>query len=349
MSNNVILSPKYWNQTAKYLHRGGVAVYEQDWLDHNARPAINLTAPQQFLGNMAHAMASQKIAIQYCMPLPGYFMASTRYQNLQTIRVSDDGFVRSRWDWFLYGSALARAVGLWPWTDVFMSHQLPELILSTLSAGPVGVGDPIEKIDAANLKRVMRADSVLLKPDTSLVPTDTTFESDAANIDGPMVASTHSGGEVEVFAYPRRDFLKQVTVPLREVGIHGEVYAYNWVTHTGSLVAANGSLPMPFANGWAYSVLAPVDVHGIAILGDTNAIVPLAAKRFQIISSAINDNITVTFAKSEHAVTLTGWAMRRPKVSASKGRIGDLHYDATTRLFTMQVHPSNNTAVLRLK
>jgi hypothetical protein len=348
MSNNVILSPKYWNRTAKYLHRGGVAVYEQDWLDQNARPAINLTAPQQFLGNMAHAMASQKIAIEYCMPLPGYFMASTHYQNLETIRVSDDGFRRSRWDWFLYGSALARAVGLWPWTDVFMSRQLPELILSTLSAGPVGVGDPIDQIDAANLKRVMRADSVLLKPDTSIVPTDATFQNDAANLAGPMVASTHSGDEVEVFAYPRRDFLKQVTVPLHEIGITGQAYAYDWVNHTGKLIAAKGSFTMPFASGWAYSVLAPVDVHGIAILGDTNAVVPLAAKRFQVASGNQNDHITVTFAMGESSVTLTGWARRQPQALAEKGSIGALHYNATTRLFTVQIHPSDHTAVLRL-
>ncbi len=349
MSNNVILSPKYWNQTAKYLHRGGVAVYEQDWLDHNARPAINLTDPQQFLGNMAHAMAAQRIAIQYCMPLPGYFMASTRYQNLQTIRVSDDGFRRSRWDWFLYGSAFARAVGLWPWTDVFMSHQLPELILSTLSAGPVGVGDPINEIDAANLKRVMRADSVLLKPDTSIVPTDATFQNDAANLDSPMVASTHSGDEVEVFAYPRRDEQKQVTVPLRQLGITGEAYAYNWVDHTGQRIAAQGSFTMPFANGWAYSVLAPVDARGIAILGDTNAVVPLAAKRFQVVTNSRNVQITVTFSSGEQAITLTGWSKQHPRVHAGKGSVGDLHYDATTQLFTVEVHPSDDIAVLRLE
>lgn len=229
-----------------------------------------------------------------------------------------------------------------------MSHQLPELILSTLSAGPVGVGDPIDQIDAANLKRVMRADSVLLKPDTSIVPTDATFQSDAANLEGPMVASTHSGDEVEVFAYPRRDLPRQVAVPLREVGITGQAYAYNWVNHTGKLIAAKGSVTMPFANGWAYSVLAPVDAHGIAILGDTNAVVPLAAKRFQVASGNQNDQVTVTFAKGESAVMLTGWARQQPHVRAKKGSVGTVHFDATTHLFTVPVHPSDNTAELRL-
>src|SRR5579883_85025 len=145
-------------------------------------------------------MRQEGIAIQYCMPLPEYFLASTRYQDLRTIRVSDDRFQRSRWDEFLYGSALARAVGLWPWSDVFMSSETPELILATLSAGPVGVGDPLDRIDASNLRRAMRADSVLLKPDVSLEPIDASFVADAEGTSTPMIAATRSADEVEVFA-----------------------------------------------------------------------------------------------------------------------------------------------------
>ena len=57
MSRNVVLSPAFWRSTASYLHAGGVAMYEQDWLDGNARPAVDLTSPGQFLGNMARDAA----------------------------------------------------------------------------------------------------------------------------------------------------------------------------------------------------------------------------------------------------------------------------------------------------
>jgi hypothetical protein len=342
MSKNVVLSPKFWDETAQYLKQGGVTVYEQDWLDENARPAINLTDPQEFLGNMARAMAREGITIQYCMPLPGYYMASTRYQNLETIRVSDDGFTRDRWDFFLYDSALAHAVGLWPWSDVFMSRQEPELILDTLSAGPVGVGDGLDDIDAANLKATMRADSVLLKPDVPVRPVDAMYLADAANPDGPMVAATHSGDEVEVFAYPREKTDAQVTVPLRELGIAGPAYVWDWVRKTGEVVPAGGAFDMKFADGWAYDVVVPVGKDGIAVLGDTSKYVPLAAKRFVSVADGKAVRVTVAFASGEDAVTMSGYAAKRPAVRAVRGSVGAVQYDAATGVFRVVVHPAKN-------
>ncbi|HUY80639.1 MAG TPA: hypothetical protein VMU92_02850 [Acidobacteriaceae bacterium] len=364
MSKNVVLSPKFWNETAKYLKDGGVTVYEQDWLDDNARPAINLTDPQEFLGNMAKAMAREGITIQYCMPLPGYYMASTRYQNVETIRVSDDGFTRARWDYFLYDSALAHAVGLWPWSDVFMSGQEPELILDTLSAGPVGVGDALGEIDAANLKATMRADSVLLKPDVPVRPVDAMYRADAANADGPMVAATHSGDEVEVFAYPRAHPRKiatgeeletqsavgetqgpvgetQVTVRLSELGITGPAYVWDWVRKTGTVVPKGGSFAMKFADGWAYDVAAPVGKDGIALLGDTGKYVPLAGKRFSAVTSGKATRVSVAFAAGESAVTVSGYAAKKPVVRAVRGEAGAVEYDGETGLFRVVVHPAS--------
>jgi hypothetical protein len=340
MSRNVVLSPAFWKSTAGYLHAGGVAVYEQDWLDDNARPAVNLTDPQQFLGNMARGMGAAGISIQYCMPLPGYFLASTRYQNVRTIRVSDDRFQRSRWDEFLYGSALAHAVGLWPWSDVFMSRELPELILSTLSAGPVGTGDALGQIDAANLKRAVRADSVLLKPDVPLEPIDASFVSDARVSSAPMVAATRSGGEVEVFAYPRASSRAQATVSLRELGIQGPAYAWDWVRHTGSRIPAGGSLAMPFQDGWAYWVVTPLGKDGIAVLGDTAQIVPLSRERFASIRNIADVRVTAVYARGEEAVTLTGYAASRPILQAVKGSLDALQYFSGTRLFRVRLHPA---------
>ncbi len=191
MSNNVIIDPRFWNSTAEYLKQGGVVVYEQDWLNQNAHPAIDIAQSHEFLADMSSALARQDIAIQYCMALPGYFLASTQFSNLRTIRTSPDRFERSRYDDFLYTSALAHAVGLWPWTDTFMSKELPNLVISTLSAGPVGTADALDAIDAANLKRVMRADSVILKPDMPLLPIDAMYLTDAAGGKppaAPMVA-----------------------------------------------------------------------------------------------------------------------------------------------------------------
>jgi hypothetical protein len=347
MSRNVVLSPAFWDSTASYLHDGGVIVYEQDWLDQNARPAVNLTDPQAFLGNMARAMGKEGIAIQYCMALPGYFLASTRYPDLETIRVSDDRFQPSRWSEFLYGSALAHAVGLWPWADVFMSRELPELILSTLSAGPVGVGDALGQIDPSNLRRAMRADSVLLKPDVPVQPTDASILSEAQSPEAPMVAATHSGNEVEVFAYPRGDGRKQVTVPLEQLGIAGPAYEWDWVQQTGRLIPTGGAFEMLFRSGWAYSVVAPVGKDGIGVLGDTGKIVPLARERFSRVTNSTGADVTIAYAPTEHAVTVTGYSAARPLVRARRGTIDSPRYSAATHLFRVTVHPAAGQAGAR--
>lgn len=339
MSRNVVLSRTFWRRTARYLRAGGVVAYEQDWLSKKARPAINLTDPGEFLGNMAHAMAREGIAILYCMPLPADFLASTRYSNVVSIRVSNDEFKRARWDDFLYTSALAHAVGLWPWSDVFMSRQLPELILSTLSGGPVGVGDALGRIDAANLRRAMGPHSVLLKPDVPIQPVDATFLAEARNSNAPMVAATHSGDELEVFAYPRVRRQKRVTVSLRELGLTGPAYAWNWRRRRGRRIPAGGSFPMRFRNGWAYDIVTPIHPGGIALLGEIGKIVPLSRERFAVVSRSSSARVRVHFAGDERAVTITGYASGRPSVHALIGRAGAVRYNATTRLFTTTAYP----------
>ena len=342
MSGNVVIDPKFWNATAAYLHHAGVITYEQDWLNHNARTAMNLTDPPAFLGEMNRSMATAGLTLQYCMPLPADYMASTLYPAVQTIRTSADGFERARWDTFLYDSRLAAAVGLWPWTDAFFSNDLGSLIVSTLSAGPVGVGDAISQINASHLLAAVRADGALLKPDTPLLPIDDLYASDAANRHAPMVAvATTRFGALQadyVFAYPRQSSDTQLTVPLASLQISGQVFAYDWVAHRGQLIPQNGSLHMEFTNGWAYSVLSSVSRNGIALLGDTTKIVPLSRKRISVLRQQ-NGNLTaqIQFAPNEKSLTLTGYATHRPTVTAISGKTKTLRYDNQTHMFTAQV------------
>ena len=347
MSRNVIIDPRYWKATAEYLKKGGVAVYEQDWLDSNARPAINIVQAHAFLAEMAHSMAREGLAIQYCMALPGYFMASTQFPNLETIRVSDDRFLPARYDNFLYTGALAHAVGLWPWSDVFMSTELSNLVAATLSAGPVGTGDALGQIDAANLKRTMRADSVLLKPDVPLRPLDSMYAADEAAAQGgkkiPMVAMTKTyfgkATETYVFSYPRAAGETAPEVPLTELGVHGSAYAWNWQTQKGEMIAAGGEVPLQYQEKWGYEVVAPVNRAGIALLGDVSKIVPLARKRFTSVTDTGSVEFTMAFARGEKAVTVTGYATRKPEVKALEGSVIEFLYDAGDRLFRFEVSP----------
>ena len=205
ISGNVSTDPKLWASWMGYLRAAGVRTYEQDWLSGPAVPARNLAAGEQFMDAMAVAAAREGITLQYCMPLPRHFLQGTRYSNLTTIRVSGDRFRKEHWPSFLFNGRLASALGEWPWTDVFMSAETSNLLLSTLSAAIVGVGDAIGQFDRANLLRAVRSDGVIVKPDEAIVPLDASYVARASDPSAPIIAAarTRHGGSItsNVFAF----------------------------------------------------------------------------------------------------------------------------------------------------
>ncbi|MEW1861108.1 CBM35 domain-containing protein [Streptomyces sp. NPDC088194] len=238
-SDNVVIDPAYWQSVMAYLREGGVVVYEQDWLCNNAKPAENLTDADAFFDNMAHQAAGNGMDLQYCMALPRDYLQSVRYQNLTTIRVSDDRFDRPKWDEFLYDSQFAGALGIWPWADVFLSGEIDNLLLANLSAGPVGVGDALGKVDAGHLRQVARADGIIVKPDTPIVPTDATYVAEAAGKLPPMVAATHvqhAGGlgYGYVFAYARQTPTPQQLYQAEDATLSGAVVGSDEDGYTGT-------------------------------------------------------------------------------------------------------------------
>jgi hypothetical protein len=353
MSGNVVLDPTFWKATAEYLAEAGVVTYEQDWLDHNAQTEMNLTDPPAFLNSMSEAMLSKGTTIQYCMPLPSHYMASTQYSNVQTIRTSNDRFNREKWDSFLYDSRLASAVGLWPWTDVFFSNELPNLILSTLSAGPVGVGDALGETNTHNLAAAVRADGFIVKPDSPLLPVNSMYVSDAMNENAPMVAMSQSvfgnQGAHYVFAYSRKESQEGVAVPLSGLEMSGPVFAYDWMTHRGELIPEAGSIRMKFADGWDYQILSPVNRQGLALLGDTDKIVTLGKQRVAALEDHGTLTMTIKFAHGEDLLTISGYASHPPKLKALQGKLNNAAYDPQTKIFRAQVAPAGpGEAVLQV-
>lgn len=238
-SGNVVTDPRFWQHTMSYLRDAGVVVYEQDWLCSNAQPDYNLTDPDAFFDNMAHNAAAENLTMQYCMALPRDYLQSTRYGNLTTIRVSDDRFEPTKWDAFLYDSQLASALGVWPWCDVFMSAEITNLLLANLSAGPVGVGDGLGQVSAANLAQVARTDGVIVKPDVPIVPTEATYLADAAGTNPAMVAATHVQHDnglryAYVFAYGRQLSAPGGAYQAETATLSGAIAAHDNTGYTGT-------------------------------------------------------------------------------------------------------------------
>jgi hypothetical protein len=345
MSGNVSIDPQYWDAIISYIQGSGVVTYEQDWLGAQAQTDFNLNDPDAFMDNMARATSENGLTMQYCMALPRHYLQTSKYDNITTIRTSNDRFVRSRWNEFLYASRLASALGIWPWSDVFMSSEVENLILSNLSAGPVGVGDRIGSLNAANLLRVVRGDGVIVKPDVPIVPLDQSFLHDAQGLGSPMVASTYSdlGGMKAsyVFAYNRGPDTTTVFTP-SSLGLTGSVFVYNYFNGSGTIMDAEGTFSEPMDNGRAYYIVVPVGDSGIGFLGDAGQFVSLGQKRITRVVDNGTLEATIAFAAGESSRTVHGYSPTAPSITAVKGAAGQPAYDPTTQLFSVDVSPETD-------
>jgi hypothetical protein len=347
ISGNVATDPRYWEDIASYLKASGVVTYEQDWLDANAQTNFNLTDPTAFLDNMAASMAARGITLQYCMGTPKHFLQSTNYGNLTTIRVSQDAFGPTRWTQFLYSSQLAAALGIWPFSDVLMSSDRDSLILATLSAGPVGLGDALGGLSQANLLKAVRGDGVIVKPDVPIMPLDSVFASDAQGIDTPMVASTYSDfGALRatyIFAYVRAANAP-ITVQPSAYGIAGASFLYDYFSGAGYLIAANQSITVNLNGGTGYFVLAAVGKTGVAFLGDKGQFATMGKKRIATFTDTGRIDVTVSYAAGEKVRTLFGYSAQPVTAVGVVGSVEKPIWDPSTQLFTVRVHAPNSGA-----
>jgi len=348
MSLNVIVDAGFWTQTMAFLKASGVATFEQDWLNVNSLPATNLNDPHAFMDDMAAAAASNGLNLQFCMELPRHYLQSSIYSNLLTLRGSIDRFDRTKWDSFLYCSRLAGAVGAWPWSDNFPSSESRSLLLSTLSAGPVGVGDALGAVNAGNLLKAVRPDGVIVKPDLPLEPLDQNYLNDAGGLNLPMVAATRVCNgtlcALYLFSYARNSANTNASFVPAALGVCGDAYVFDYFAQTGSVVSNGAAFSFATTTGTetaggTFHVVVPIGPSGIAFLGDTNKFVTLGKKRISELSDTGVVNATVQFAAGETNVALAGYAPTAPYAWAVNGSVGGLNYNAATRWFSLNVGP----------
>jgi hypothetical protein len=291
------------------------------------------------------------INMQYCMPLPKHYLQSTKYRNLVSTRVSNDRFDRNRWRVFFYGNRLAAAVGSWPWSDVFRSSERDNLLLSTLSAGLVGVGDAIGAADAASIKRAVRADGALIKPDVPIVLLDRSIVAEARATAGPTIATTysqHPGGRATyLFGFTDAGSASLSFTPA-ELGYSGSVYVFNVNAATGRVLTP-AQANTDTITDTAFYLVAPIGPSGIAFLGEQGKIAGLGKKRIATFSDDGTLIATVSFAAGEGAITLQGYAPRAPTATAVSGTVGAVSYSAATSRFTVSVTGAGTSATVQLR
>jgi hypothetical protein len=249
------------------------------------------------------------------MPSPADLMQTVTLANVTSIRTSGDhgylvgpGFL---WAWFLYTNALARALGLWPFKDVFRSDGAPEhhseveALLSSLSGGPVGIGDPVGATDADLVRRTCRADGVLLKPDAPVAAVDRCFARHAVARPAMLVGETHTDHPAGRWHYVIAMNVYRRDEPLSERVPCAEGVVWDWRTRTATTGGGWDLTLDPL--GWDYRVVAPVLAGGIAVIGDPDVFVPAADRRLRVSATADTVDAVVIGAPGE-TVSIVGWA-----------------------------------------
>lgn len=337
------VDPAYWKDIIDYIKSFGAVAYEQDWLNiiygRTPEMASTLSVGNAFTDGMATAARRDGLDMQYCMAMPRFFLQGVKYNNLTTIRTSPDRFEPGKWMHFLFTAQLGYELGIWPWCDVFMSHETGNMIAAVLSAGPVGTGDAIGKEDKANIFRACRADGVLVKPDVPLFPVDAAYLQLAKGENKPIVAYTytrHTGvktGYLFVFAGANTRST-QFSVKPSETGMIGNVVVYSPQTHLLRTLKATDAFTADLgASRYNYYIVAPITASGIAFLGDEGKIAATGKKRIaDITTTDTGMRVKVVFAPGESTLTLQGFSKAR--VSTDQGTLSQ---DPATHLFALKV------------
>ena len=341
---------KWWNNIGDYLQNNGIITYEQDWLDriYKYSPDFSSTVDtaDDFLDDMARACIARGITMQYCMPYPCYFLQGSTYPNLTTIRTSDDGFCPPRYDNFLYVSRLASSLGIWPWADVYRSTETNNVLLSILSAGPVGIGDKIGTEDTNNIFKAVRADGVIVKPDVPAVPLDQCYIADAQHARSPLVAAAytdHKGVKTAyVFAFNRsRNGDEPLVFTPADLGFDHPVCVYDYFAGTGRRLNSGNKVSTSLeTNGTAFFIVAPFGKSGIAFLGDKGKFVSTGKERIARLKDEKRQlTMSILFSPEENSVTVHGYANHAPGVAAKSGHARLSRYDEATGYFEVEVNP----------
>lgn len=348
------IDPAWWDKIMTDLTQWGVETYEQDWNNYIylRSPELYQTtwAGDAYLDGMAEASARHGLTLQYCMVLPRTLMqGGAKYSNLTTVRVSGDRLDRGKWREFIYGSELASALGVWPWTDVFRSKETGNFLVCSLSAGMVGLADAIGEEDVSNIFHAVRRDGVIVKPDEPLTPTDETYLAEAGGKADVVVAATRSGDTRYVFAFQKKAAASGEGMPWQidpqSVNLKSAFFAYDFFSRTGRLIEARQPLNEKLGpDGWSYRILAPVGEHsGMALIGDTGLFITRGRQRISEVTDG--DKVlktTIAFAAGESKITLAAYSPVKPDVNVAGGKAGPLQYDEASGLVLVDIQVDTN-------
>ncbi|MGA9517737.1 MAG: hypothetical protein WBV27_03010 [Trichococcus sp.] len=260
------------------------------------------------------------LSVQLCMSQPHMTLESVRLAAVTTIRSTSDSdsfFVEGtkRWWWNLYSSKLIQALGKYAFYDnrySSKSHVHPlsayskfEFIWIGLSCGPLGIGDEIGKENVELIRRCIKNDGEIIKPDIPAAPLDKCFLYNPYTIKndkGVAVASyskikaARSCAQAEtqyyqvfyLLVFNTHPFGRKVDFSLRLDELipapAKEYILYNYFTKEIRKVSLDQDCDYPIKRRvFYYEIIAPIE-KGIAVLGDVSKHVSMSG---QLVDSII--------------------------------------------------------------
>ncbi len=334
--------PRLFERLAAQAAAWGADTLEQDWLielflgvrELRSRPGRSRAWQEAF----DRAAAEHGLSLLWCMASPADFFQTLRLARVGAIRTSGDYRYLAtnavHWTRFLYTNCLARALGLWPFKDVFLSEPgasgrdgdplaEAEALLAALSAGPVGIGDRLGRTNRAVVMRCCRSDGVLVKPDVPIAALDRSFRRDAFFEPEPLVAETytrHGPGRwiylASFNAWRGREPLR-FEVALSDLGAQAPrepVVAYDWRRRSWSRLAPEDRISLELEpDGWDYRILCPLLPGGAALLGDPALYASAGDRRLAGVESGPDGIRLEAWGAPGERIELEGWSEREPR------------------------------------
>ena len=329
--------PELFDHLLRAAAAWGAATYEQDWLVESFFAVRGLRAAPERARDWQQALdraaGAHGLTLQWCMATPADFLQSVTLRHLTSIRTSgdyrylfDNGL---NWVWFLHVNALARALGLHAFKDVFLSDRVAEpyaeveALLAALSTGPVGIGDAIGRADRDLVLRTCREDGVLVKPDAPLAAIDRCFLRHGHLMPALLVGETGSQHGrhrwtyvVTLHASSHRETLHEdlALADLGQARPDGPVLAYDWRRRTFQHLAADGGwrASLDFQD-WDFRVLCPVLPGERALFGDPTRYATMGDRRIAGVAASVECLSFDVIGMPGTVAEVHGWAARPPR------------------------------------
>jgi hypothetical protein len=188
-----------------------------------------------------------------------------------------------------------------------------------------------------NLLQVIRSDGVIVKPDDSIAPLDSTYIAEANNRGAAVVAATrtrHEGVTTSyVFAFRQTAEQRTASFLPSALGYTGPVYAYDYFDKRGKYVEPGEAIEFVVPDNGAYWIIVPIGASGVGFLGDATKFVSNGRNRVARILDNGTLEARIIFSAGETRMHLYGFSRVQPVIQATRAAVKKLVYDSHTQLF----------------